>query len=189
MPRGWKTREEMDEDDDYEDKEEEGYERYEFEEENSDGDGEGEEDALSQKASDIIKAWEAEEDLFRPLNPEEENDEIIDLTRYVGGHGFMEHIAGPDCANNGGYGGHRISVEEMRGCCTLQCLIYKEQGWEPEPDDQEWELQGDYFLSGLGDRMPSRDMGSPDVTPARHGVYNAWADTCIWTVSSMTPIP
>ena len=62
---------------------------------------------------------------------------------------FQEHIAGPACGHKGGYSGHRISVEEMRGCTTLQCLVRKPDGWHPEDDDEGFEREGRHFLSGL----------------------------------------
>lgn len=37
----------------------------------------------------------------------------------------LEHIAGPGCINTYGYSGHRISIEEMRTCTTVQCLVPK----------------------------------------------------------------
>jgi hypothetical protein len=187
-----------DEDEDYEDGEEEDYERYEFEEEDSDSNGEveeeedtdfddeDEENVLNGRTSDLLEALEVEKkkehDVFLPLkDADEETDER-------GKEGEeMEHIAGPECGDDHGYNGCHISAEEMRGCCTLQCLVHKNDNWTPEPDDQEWELHSDYFLSGLSDQMPSRDMSSPTVTPARHGVDEPNADTCVWNVSSMAP--
>ncbi|ORY02549.1 hypothetical protein BCR34DRAFT_437902, partial [Clohesyomyces aquaticus] len=98
---------------------------------------------------------------------------------------IVEHIAGPGCENKRGYPGHDISVEEMRGCQTLQCLVRKpkehsEYRFDPLPDDEEFEKSGEFFLSGLGDHMPSRDMSSPLVTPARHGCKEPNADNTIW---------
>lgn len=105
---------------------------------------------------------------LRPFEaiPEEPEDDTEDLEQH-------EHIAGPDCGNTGGYNGHRISVEEMKGCTTSQCLIPKAltgfQDWQ-EPDgtpltaargtedvsdprdmpvDEPFEIEGAYFLSGL----------------------------------------
>jgi hypothetical protein len=91
----------------------------------------------------------------------------------------LEHIAGPNCKHTGGYNGHRITAEQMRGCHTFQCLMRKERAWKPDPDDQEFELEGDYFLTGLGDSMQSRDMGWPEVSPPRHGVDSPQAENAI----------
>ena len=35
----------------------------------------------------------------------------------------LEHVAGPVCQNISGYNGNNISVEEMRGCQTVQVLL------------------------------------------------------------------
>lgn len=86
--------------------------------------------------------------------------------------------------NCGLYNGWRISVEQMRGCNTLQCLVNKsqvEEGWKPEPgDDPCIEADGSYFLSGLSDFMPSRDTRYPDVYPPRHGCEDPGAENIIW---------
>jgi len=95
-----------------------------------------------------------------------------------------EHIAGPGCLEDRGYRGSEISIEEMKGCTTVQCLVRKNDNWTPEPDDEDFELQSDFFLSGLSDHMPSRDMRSPTVTPARHGLAEPNADTCVWDVGA-----
>ena len=72
----------------------------------------------------------------------------------------QEHIAGPHCAHPGGYSGHRISVEEMDGCSRVQCLVPKDDSWRPEPDDQDFELRGRCFLSGIRCVCSSRDRGT-----------------------------
>lgn len=71
----------------------------------------------------------------------------------------------------------------MEGCNTLQCLTRKSYTWEAELDDLDFELQSDYFLSGLSDHMPSRDSSDPIVMPARHGLRMPNADTMLWDVS------
>ncbi|RSL98801.1 hypothetical protein CDV31_012432 [Fusarium ambrosium] len=91
-----------------------------------------------------------------------------------------EHISGPKCNQGDAYNGHNISVEAMRGCKTSQCLIRKPDDWEPEPDDEEFEVSGHFFLSGLNDSMPSRDMSCPEVVPERHGNNTPNADNCVW---------
>lgn len=80
-----------------------------------------------------------------------------------------QHIAGPGCASDSGYSGYRISLEEMAGCRAVQALVKKGEGWEPEDDDEDFEIESEFFLTGIGD-------GSPDVVPlgniepARHGI-------------------
>ncbi|KAL9563836.1 hypothetical protein ACKAV7_012008 [Fusarium commune] len=92
-----------------------------------------------------------------------------------------EHIAGPECDHPRAYNGHRISAEAMRGCRVFQCLVRKPNDWRPEPDDELFEISGEFFLSGLSDHMPSREFGSTlTVFPARHGESRPWADNCVW---------
>ena len=93
-----------------------------------------------------------------------------------------EHIAGLGCISNRGYSGQRISIGEISGCRAVQCLIKKEAEWQPEEDDQDFELESDYFLSGFGN-------GSPDVEPleitmsVRHGVDSVYISNCLYGVS------
>jgi hypothetical protein len=92
----------------------------------------------------------------------------------------VEHIAGPKCFDDRGYNGHNISAEEMKGCTTYQFLAYKSSDWHPESDDEEWEERSQVFLTGIGDRFPSRDMASPEVIPVRHGWNEGDSDS--WNV-------
>lgn len=97
----------------------------------------------------------------------------------------VEHIAGPGCLNKDGYNGHNIATEEMRGCLTLQCLVRKPPvgamlQYQPEPDDEDFERKGEFFLSGLSDYMPSRDSSNPRVYPARHGCSSPHAEGWFW---------
>jgi hypothetical protein len=95
---------------------------------------------------------------------------------------MIEHIAGPECNNATGYSGHEISADEMRGCQTVQCLVRKPPGYRFDalPDDEDFETNGEFFLSGLSDHMPSRDDNSPRVTPHRHGCERPHAENCMW---------
>jgi len=92
----------------------------------------------------------------------------------------VEHVAGPKCFDDRGYNGHNISAEEMKGCTTYQFLVYKSSDWQPESDDEEWEERSQVFLTGIGDRFPSRDMASPEVIPVRHGWNEGDSDS--WNV-------
>ena len=89
-----------------------------------------------------------------------------------GPHGY-QHLAGPGCASIHGYSGFRISVEEMQGCRAVQALAEKEEGWQPEADDESFEVESQFVLTGVGD-------GSPDssplqgIRPARHGISSVW---------------
>jgi hypothetical protein len=96
----------------------------------------------------------------------------------------VEHIAGPKCLDDRGYNGHNIAVYEMKGSTTYQCLAFKSPDWEPESDDEEWEEESEVFLTGIGDRFPSRDMACPNVYPARHGWDEGEADS--WNVRPLT---
>ena len=98
-----------------------------------------------------------------------------------------EHVAGFHCVSNRGYSGWRIAVEEMNGCRAVQALVKKQPGWMPEPDDQDFEREGEYFLTGIGD-------GSPDESPldnmrtTRHGVDSVVISNCLYGVSCALPI-
>jgi hypothetical protein len=78
-----------------------------------------------------------------------------------------ENIGGPGCVDCRGYSGHRISLAEMKGCRAIQCLLMKTIDWKPEPDDQDFELDGRVFLTGVGDGSP--DMAPLEIiSPVRH---------------------
>ena len=82
---------------------------------------------------------------------------------------FEEHVAGPGCICQEGYSGHQISLAEMKGSRTVQCLVRKTSGWMPEDGDQDFEAEGDYFLTGVGDGS-SDQHELINFEPARHGV-------------------
>ena len=82
---------------------------------------------------------------------------------------MKEHIAGPGCVSQHGYSGCRISLEEMKGCRAVQCLVKKDADWMPEEDDKDFEVEGSYFLTGIGDGSP---YAAPleNINPVRHDV-------------------
>ncbi|KAH7127805.1 hypothetical protein B0J13DRAFT_645844 [Dactylonectria estremocensis] len=80
----------------------------------------------------------------------------------------------------GGYSGHNISLQEMTGCNTVQCLVRKTPSWKPEDGDEEFETSGTFFLSGLSDYMPNRDGPLPSVFPERHGCAEPRPETTFW---------
>lgn len=89
-----------------------------------------------------------------------------------GRHGF-QHLAGPGCASIDGYSGYRISVEEMQGSRAVQALAKKGEDWQPEADDESFEVESQFFLTGVGDKIP--DSGRlQGIRPARHGVSGMW---------------
>jgi hypothetical protein len=90
------------------------------------------------------------------------------------GRNFVEHIAGVNCEHRQGYNGNAISAEEMRLCTTVQCIVPKDSeahgempDWFPASDDEDFERDSKYFLSGLGDRCGSWEDYS-SVEPQRH---------------------
>jgi hypothetical protein len=86
-----------------------------------------------------------------------------------GGEVKQEHVAGPGCSSGQGYNGYMISVEEMKGCRVVQCLAEKDEDWKPEEDDEEFEIESNYFLTGLGEGSPD-EAPLDNISPPRHGV-------------------
>ncbi|KAJ1333821.1 hypothetical protein MN608_03818 [Microdochium nivale] len=120
----------------------------------------------------LSACWDAES--YSGEDSQEEEDEgnqDFDDMRYR----FYEHIAGPDCAHNQGYNGHRISVDEMLHGHTAQFLARKRMledsgaAWEPAEDDLDFERDSDCFLTGLSRAAPVTD-DSIRVLPERHGI-------------------
>ncbi|KAE8395631.1 hypothetical protein BDV23DRAFT_178676 [Aspergillus alliaceus] len=118
---------------------------------------------LSTKLGDQI--WTPNDDGTRTMNQE----------AYMKSRCF-EHIAGPGCRNREGYLGRNISVEEMRGCHTVQCLIMKNPDWEPRGDDLEFERESQFHLTGVTESMPSSGYGLK-FAPIRHGIDNIQAQS------------
>ena len=80
-----------------------------------------------------------------------------------------EHIAGHNCISLRGYSGHRISLAEMEGCRAVQWLVRKDADWMPESDDEDFETDGNYFLTGIGDG-PTPSAPLENSYPVRHGI-------------------
>jgi hypothetical protein len=69
----------------------------------------------------------------------------------------------------------------MKGCRAIQCLLQKGADWQPEPDDQDFELDSKVFLTGIGDGSPDFE---PLVTlPVRHGIDETWVSNTLDGVS------
>ncbi|CEL00786.1 hypothetical protein ASPCAL00382 [Aspergillus calidoustus] len=81
----------------------------------------------------------------------------------------IEHVAGPGCRFPGAFSGNQITVEEMRGCQTVQCLVPKVDDWEPAVDDHDFEKDSKYFLSGIATRACSR-VEAISANPVRHEI-------------------
>jgi hypothetical protein len=92
------------------------------------------------------------------------------------GYVRFEHIAGKYCNDTRGYNGNFITIDEMLGCTTVQCLAPKDQNTKPSKGDN-------YFLTGLSDLMPERNDGGPRLTPVLHGADTVHVDDIIWPVS------
>ncbi|KAJ5381059.1 uncharacterized protein N7496_003487 [Penicillium cataractarum] len=102
----------------------------------------------------------------------------------------LEHIPSRTCTEANAYSGFAISLEEMRGCRTAQCLIHKSAIREPSSQiefSEPWEVSEDWLLSGLCDGMPSRDCNNPYVWPARGGVDQPRAENINFDPEWTTP--
>ena len=130
-------------------------------------------DFVAKLKVDLFKA--PIEEQFVPLSRAQDEARERETRKGTAGYSYLdeqnfEHIAGPNCRNTNGYHGHAISVEEMRNCYTFQGLIRKSRDWVPASDDEDFELESNYFLSGICGHMPSTHAGYlPEVTPPRHG--------------------
>ena len=89
-----------------------------------------------------------------------------------GRHGF-QHLAAPGCASVNGYSGYRISVEEMQGSRAVQALAKKGEDWQPEADDETFEVESQFFLTGVGDGSPG-SLPLQGLKPARHSISGVW---------------
>lgn len=98
---------------------------------------------------------------------------------------LQEHIAGPGCSATSAYNGNRITVQEMKGCRIVRCLAKKKEGWQAEDDDQDFELESDYFLTGLGDGSPFEDT-LRNIKPARHDVSEIEVYNLVSTPNKMS---
>ncbi|KAF3005603.1 hypothetical protein E8E13_001920 [Curvularia kusanoi] len=92
-----------------------------------------------------------------------------------------------DCFRGKGYNGKYITAQEMRGCNTAQCLLSKIYYSPDADDDQEFERQSSFFLSGLCGNVKSRDGGGEEFLPSRHGLEYVNVDS--WFVEDDTAIP
>ncbi|KAL2864794.1 uncharacterized protein BJX67DRAFT_199286 [Aspergillus lucknowensis] len=148
-----------------------------------DDDDEDEDDANIVQASDNSEEWRFK--VWGPDYPEYDTEFVPLSTRLstplsyqVGPNTFCtnqkaeherrcyEHIAGADCRSQKGYHGTQISPEEMRGCHTVQCIIPRDNVWEPLPDDLNFEWGSQYHLTGVAAEMNDWLR----VAPCRHGV-------------------
>lgn len=91
---------------------------------------------------------------------------------------IIEHIAGVDCYREQGLNGNAISEEEMRLCSTSQHIVDKYNDihqlpeWTPESDDEDFERESKYSLSGLAHRTAGM-YGNRTAFPERHGLQGA----------------
>lgn len=104
----------------------------------------------------------------------------------------LEHIPSRTCTEANAYSGFAISLEEMKGCRTGQCLVHKSAIQDPSQGIEyiePWEVSEDWFLSGLCDGMPSRDCSDPKVWPAQGGVDHVRTDNFNFDVSCLSQFP
>lgn len=130
------------------------------------------------------------QDEFWPLStvyvPDEELDEDGEIPSSANRKAEeYEHIAGPTCKYTRAYHGSRVSVEEMRGCEVVQCILPKDHKWRPRQDDVDFEHHAQYFLTGISDRMAGD--GYPILAaPVRHGADHINAQVeFFWTPVSL----
>ena len=58
----------------------------------------------------------------------------------------------------------------------------KDSNWEPEPDDQDFELESEYFLTGIGDGSPD-EAPLENIMPIRHTIDSVIIANCLYGVS------
>jgi hypothetical protein len=149
-------------------------------------------EGISENAKDVdnLERTEAEEWLFKVPGPDspEFDTEFLPLDSPLGAPLYfklnnggrqanvaalakasrLEHIGGPGCRHDQAYIGKHISTEEMRGCHTVQGILWKKPGSKPQSDDLEFEHESHYFLTGIAERMPSSGTWL-DCYPVRYG--------------------
>lgn len=71
----------------------------------------------------------------------------------------------------------------------MQVLVKKREGWEPEDDDEDFEIKSEYFWTGVGDGSPDY-VPLEDIKPGRHGVDRILIENvrCLWTSCLLRPI-
>ncbi|KAF7870596.1 hypothetical protein EAF04_004340 [Stromatinia cepivora] len=78
------------------------------------------------------------------------------------------HIAGLGCIFNGGYSGHRISVEEMKNMRLSRYIIKKPRNTPEEKDAADYEKCSDFFIT---DQTTTTQNYEPGNLPRdRYGV-------------------
>lgn len=88
----------------------------------------------------------------------------------------LEHLAGPACTSRVGYSGWRITVEEMQDRLQCQCLAAKSDDWQPESEDEEFEIKAKYcWLTGIS-KEPASDFEVEGFQPVRHGLAESDID-------------
>lgn len=58
-------------------------------------------------------------------------------------------------------------------------LVKKTPQWQPEDDDQDFEISSDYYLTGIGDGSPDMENLEP-LVPARHGMNSVGVTNCFF---------
>lgn len=99
----------------------------------------------------------------------------------------LEHVGGPGCRHCEAYIGKHISVEEMRGCHTVQGILWKKPGLKPRSDDLEFEHGSSYFLTGIAEKMPSSGSWL-DFYPVRYGADNYIEAETNFVLETVSPL-
>lgn len=93
---------------------------------------------------------------------------------------LYEHLAGPNCVHPQGYDGNTISAEETKYCTTMQFIVPFTQGYhdrdhhqQPEPDEEDFEREGIFHLTGLGNACGSWENDC-SIYPTRQGCYQVY---------------
>ena len=102
---------------------------------------------------------------------------VDDTILKTGGNPAGEHIIGHGYVQGLEYSGNRISLAEMKGCRDAQCLVKKSSDWRAEDDDQSFEVQGNFFLTGVG---KPNGIVLDYIASARHGVDRTLIENVVY---------
>ncbi|KAJ5371566.1 Major facilitator superfamily domain general substrate transporter [Penicillium concentricum] len=151
----------------------------------SDGMSLGGEDEPDKEDSEESEGGEDSEDSSPDENDDSEDHRIYfnwvlqTFNPFSAMMGKSQMPAGYFDSSTSGYAADAISREEARGCRTAQFLVHKptpRNQWQPDQIHEPWEINGDWYLSGICDGTPSRDSRDPTVWTIRNGTQDLEAD-------------
>ncbi len=71
----------------------------------------------------------------------------------------------------------------MKGSRAVRALAKREKRWQPEEDDENFELEGHFFSTGVEDGSPNEGE-SKDLRPTRNKVQGVFVSNvlclCAW---------